>query len=194
MATLSDATFWTGAGGPGGRTTEPKRQSRFILSMDSVPVWVVKRVTKPSLSITEAGHQFLNHTFYYPGKLDWAPIDVTLVDPIDPDMAQTFLNIIKRAGYNPPTTREAAESHIITKNGFRPSIGGQISIKQITDGYGPGHKGVLEEWVIYNPFITSVQYGDLSYDSDELVQISVTMRYDYADLVFTRGDGTVDAL
>ena len=40
---------------------------------------------------------------------------------------------------------------------------------------------VIETWTLYNAWVQDVNFGSLSYDSDELVEISVKFRYDYAD-------------
>ena len=39
---------------------------------------------------------------------------------------------------------------------------------------------VVEQWDLINPIIKSVNFGDLAYDSDELVEYSMTIAYDYA--------------
>jgi hypothetical protein len=38
----------------------------------------------------------------------------------------------------------------------------------------------LRTWTLVNSFITSVNYGDLDYSSDELVSIEISVAYDYA--------------
>ena len=42
----------------------------------------------------------------------------------------------------------------------------------------------VEEWNLHNAFITSVKFGDLDYNSDDLVNIDLTIKYDYAILQF----------
>ena len=180
--------FWTG--GSGG-VIMPKRASRWLLSVGDIPTWVCKSVSKPSYSIGESSHRYLNHTFYFPGRLEWNTIDVTLVDPLDPDISRAMLHVTKAAGYRTPETEEMAQS-IITKAGMI-GILGDIRLEQLgqhaaaasaAQGFKEGQSGqfnsVLETWVLKNPWITSVNYGSLSYDSDELVDISVTFRFDYA--------------
>jgi len=39
---------------------------------------------------------------------------------------------------------------------------------------------VVEQWDLVNPIIKSVNFGDLAYDSDELVEYSMTITYDFA--------------
>jgi len=40
----------------------------------------------------------------------------------------------------------------------------------------------IETWSLYNPWIKSVNFGDLDYESDELVNVELSIRYDWADL------------
>jgi hypothetical protein len=84
--------FWSA------QNSDPKRKFRFQLLVDRIPVWVVKTVSKPSVTVNPVVHQYLNHEFRYPGRVTWdSPINVTLVDPLDPDLARTTLNMIRNA-------------------------------------------------------------------------------------------------
>ena len=38
--------------------------------------WMVKSIDKPSVSLSEASHEYLNHTFYYPGRVTWNSVSV----------------------------------------------------------------------------------------------------------------------
>ena len=54
---------------------------------------------------------------------------------------------------------------------------GTVKIVQIT----PNTEAV-ETWTLYNPIINSIQFGDLSYDSDDAVKYTMDIDYDYAKL------------
>lgn len=41
---------------------------------------------------------------------------------------------------------------------------------------------VIEEWEIINPIITNISWGDLDYGSDELVECTIDIKYDWAEL------------
>ena len=41
---------------------------------------------------------------------------------------------------------------------------------------------VVEEWKLNNPFVKSAKWGDLDYSNDELKQIDMVIRYDWASL------------
>jgi len=184
--------FWTGAGSS---VAMPKRQSRWLLTVGDIPTWVCKSVSKPSYTVGESAHRYINHTFYFPGRLEWNTVNATLVDPLDPDISRAMLDLTRRAGYNYPTDAEAAQS-ILSKAGMVSSLG-NISLKQLGPnvaiaGTATAPIGVresvpsaqtIEEWVLHNAWIQSVNFGSLSYDSDELVDIAVVFRYDYAQFV-----------
>ena len=41
---------------------------------------------------------------------------------------------------------------------------------------------VIEEWKMWNAWITNADFGQLDYTSDELVLLTMTLRYDYATM------------
>jgi len=45
-----------------------------------------------------------------------------------------------------------------------------------------GEGDVVEEWGIYNPIITSVNWGEFDYSSEDLINITVDIAYDYATI------------
>ena len=96
--------FWSDGTG-----NDPKRGFRWILLMDDIPVYTVKKVTKPAFTVQESTHQYINHTYYYPGRVEWQTVSMTLVDPVQPDAAQTFVEIVRDAGYAQQQTIRTTE-------------------------------------------------------------------------------------
>jgi hypothetical protein len=170
--------FW------GQANSEPKRQFRFELSFTSrngnqpgdIPVWTVKTATKPTAQISTITHQYIDHTFNFPGRVTWQPITVTLVDPVNPDLSFAFLDILGAAGYKYPDTANIAKVSL-SKEAFKNTIGSVI-IKQL-DAEGRE----IERWELINPIITSIDFGGtLSYDSDEMSEVTAEITYDWAEL------------
>ena len=178
MAFWSDASLGT---------PEPKRSYRWLLYLGDVPQWVVKKVTKPSFSITETSHTYINHNFYYPGKVEWSEVNVTLVDPASPDAVQTMYNALRASGYSPPENQ--FDTQTISKQRAVNALG-QVRIVQLGDQFADesdngamsAGQEFVEEWILYNAWIKDAKFGDLDYTSDELVEIELTLRYDYAKL------------
>tara|TARA_Y100000034_G_scaffold13821_4_gene14442 strand:- start:2549 stop:3175 length:627 start_codon:yes stop_codon:yes gene_type:complete len=168
--------FWGDCGFDGGNVTEPKRAYRWIMNINAAEEWIIKKVTKPGFEITETSHQFLNHTFYYPGRLEWATIDVTLVDPMDPDTTKYLSRLVENSGYHVPHSQNTNQWVSISKNASVDAIN-RIAISQI-DAAG----SAVETWTLHNPWVKSLKFGELDYSSDEMVEITMTLRYDWASL------------
>ena len=165
--------FWTDT--LNSTTKDPKRQYRFtvkLLNYDGGAQWYAKSVTKPSFTVTDTSHTYLNHKFYYPGRVEWSEISVTLVDPVSPDAAAETFAIIEAAGYHIPGDEN--DTTTMSKTRAVNSLG-SVVITQI-DSEG----NMLEEWILNNAFIKSVNLGDLNYESDGLSTITLGIRYDWA--------------
>jgi hypothetical protein len=171
--------FWSTNFGEDVTLNDPKRKFRFTVEFQGVAaaiggavLWYAKTVTKPSFQIAAAEHKYLNHTFYYPGSVTWQDVSVTLVDPVDPDMTATLSDIVVSSGYSPP-----ADTNSLTTMSKAKAAGalGTVIITQIDAEGKP-----LEQWTLWNSFMTEVKYGDLEYGGDDLSEMSVTLKYDWA--------------
>ena len=100
-----NAGFWSDS------TLEPKRKFRWVLNFAGVPQWIVKKVQKPTMTITEAEHTFLNYKFYYPGRVEFNEISITLADPVTPDATAIMERIVLASGYVPPNNFLTAQSN-----------------------------------------------------------------------------------
>ena len=171
-------SFWTTDFGDTSTTglKDPKRKFRFQVQMTGLStdtlLWYAKTVSKPSFTIAAAEHKYLNHTFYYPGSITWNDVVMTLVDPVNPDAAATFSNIMQASGYAPPPN--STKLATISKSSAAGALG-QVKIIQY-DGDG----AAVETWTLNNSFMTEVKYGDMAYGEDDLSVISVTLKYDWA--------------
>tara|TARA_R100000900_G_C3323057_1_gene161925 strand:- start:422 stop:1012 length:591 start_codon:yes stop_codon:yes gene_type:complete len=160
------------------KTVEPKRKFRWLLYWTGVPQFVVKAVKKPAYTVQTIPHQFLNYEFNYPGRVQWQDVTITLVDPVNPDSTKSLYKILENSGYVIPSNYDEATAATISKAGMVDALGTEIKLKQLdADGSVP-----IESWVIKNPLITSVDFDTLDYSQDDLLNIQVTIKYDYAVL------------
>jgi len=166
--------------------SEPKRAYRWIMEFGiaGLPSYLIKKVSpRPSWSLSEVKHNFLNHTFYYPGRVEYDEISVTIVDALDPDGVGTLQALLFASGYRTPDTANPGGDgnfNTVSKAGWSTANGaqmGDITISQL-DSTG-GH---VNDWHLVNPWIKACKYGDLDYESDDLLNIEVTLRYDYFKL------------
>jgi len=171
--------FWSTNFGEDTTLKDPKRKFRFTVEFQGVAaaiggavMWYAKTVSKPSFQIASSEHKYLNHTFYYPGSVTWQDVQLTLVDPVDPDMTATLTDIIVQSGYSPPSDTNSLST--MSKAKAAGALG-TVIITQIDSDGKP-----LETWTLWNSFITEIKYGDLEYGGDDLTEMSVTLKYDWA--------------
>ena len=181
--------FWAKNFGEDTTLKDPKRNFSFIVefsnlrSSDGPLLWFAKTAAKPSFAIAAAEHKYLNHTFYYPGSVTWNTISISLVDPVVPDVAATVADFIVQGGYTPPSTPNSLTTMSKAKAAGSMGI---VTVKQLdADGM------ILEEWTLWNSWITDVKFGDtLEYGNDELSTVDIELKYDWARLE-TKTDGSV---
>jgi hypothetical protein len=182
--------FWSTNFGQDTTLKDPKRKFRFTVEFNGINasqggalLWYAKTAAKPSFTVAETEHKYLNHTFYYPGSVTWNSISVTLVDPVEPDMTATVSDIIVASGYSPPTDANALGS--MSKAKAAGALG-TVTITQIDSDGNP-----LETWTLWNAFIKDVKYGDLEYGGDELTEVALELRYDWARVETTNNSSAV---
>jgi hypothetical protein len=160
---------------------DPKRSHRFILNLSDVPAYFVKTSRVPELTIkSDAKHQFLGHTFKFPGSATWSDsLEVVLVDTIDYNMAEKFISYLRTAGYIYPSqwSTDSGDPQYfkktIAKNKFPFK---QMKLERI-DADGKAY----ESWVLNNCFITKVNFGDHGYDKEDLINVTVSITFDWAE-------------
>ena len=141
------ANFWSDA-----TQLDPKRQYRWIMRIASIPAYVLKTVSKPGFTVSETEHRYLNHTYWYPGRVEWEPVTLTLADPVSPDMAATMSQILASSGYSPAQSQN--DTTTISKQQAVAALGNQVEIQQIDSEGRP-----VETWKLVNPFITDVKFN-----------------------------------
>ena len=170
--------FWSN------NTSEAKRNYRFKVTMNPFGtgaqsaagnvVWWAKTVTLPSFDVSEIEHNHMDNNYYFPGRVSWSEVSLTMVDPIDPDATDLLNDMLVRSGYKVPGSREAAiDKATVSKN--KATGLGDIQI-EVLDAEG----APVETWKLQNAFIKAAKFGDLDYSSDELKTVELTLRYDWA--------------
>ena len=170
-------SFWSDA------RLEPKRQYRFRVLLGGDKAYVVTKVKNPTVKISETPHKFLNHTFYYPGRAEWDPIDISFVDPSGPDdQSDNLYEKLLKSGYQSPTTNAASFAGF-TKYAATSVGVGSVRIQQLGPESGPGDTtlGAIAQWQLYNAFFTNISWGDYDYGGENMLELSTTIRYDYAE-------------
>ncbi len=158
--------------------SEAKRNYRFKVTLVAFgansTVWWAKTATLPSFDVSEVEHNHMDNKYYFPGRVSWSTVSMTLVDPISPDATGLLTEMLVKSGYNVPANEaKAANKKTISKS--KAAGLGAVKI-EILDAEG----AVVEAWELKNPFIQAATFGSLDYSSDDLKEVELTLRYDWA--------------
>ena len=159
--------------------TQPKLSFKWFASFgmgqDVVRTYTLRSFQRPSFSIATSEYVWLNDVNFKPGVLSWNPIEITLTDGEgrDENNAKKLVEMLNRSGYQTTTVNEPRSQ--IEKGKSSTALGGQMVLTQINADALP-----IEEWVLINPFLESVNFGQNNYGAEEIITIAMTIRYDYA--------------
>jgi hypothetical protein len=147
---------------------EPKTANRFILYVDGIPSYVVKGVSRPSLTQDAKQIDHINLRRFVKGKSVWGTISMTLYDPIVPSGAQAIMEWVR-----------LHHESVTGRDGYLEFYKKDLTLNIL----GPvGDK--VEEWIIKGAQITSVSFGDMDWASDDPVEFTVELQPDYCVLNF----------
>lgn len=158
---------------------EPKRNFRFQIqigpSSGAKIYWWAKTVTTPSYDVSEVEHHYLDNKFKFPGRVTWADVTLTLVDPVSVDAVAETNKLLVDSGYTVKTEANTSPKTISKKQ----AATGPLETFKIMVYNANGD--VLETWTLKNPFLKAAKYGDLDYSNDDLRTVEMTIGYDWAE-------------
>jgi len=146
---------------------EPKMQNRFMLLMDGVPSYMIRKTNRPSLKQEAVSVPHINVVRFVKGRTIWSTMELELYDAIVPSGAQAVMEWVR-----------LHHESVTGRDGYLEFYKKDLTIHVL----GPvGDK--VEEWILKGSQITQVSFKDLSWVADnELVTITVTIQPDYCIL------------
>ena len=147
---------------------EPKVQNRFILQVDGIPSFIMKKVSRPQIECGEVVLDHINIIRKVKGKCKWGDITMTLYDPIVPSGAQAVMEWVR-------TQHES----VTGRDGYADFYKKDLNIFVL----GPvGDK--IENWSVKGAYIKTAQFGDLDWSTETAVEIQLTLGVDYCVLEY----------
>jgi len=147
---------------------EPKMKNRYIMEIDGIESYLIKASNRPQIQFETITLDHINIKRKLQGKGEWQDFDITLYDPIVPSGAQQVMEWV-RLGHESITGRKGYADFY----------------KKDIDFYMLGPVGdKIEQWKIKGAFPSAVNFNDLSFDSNDPAEITVTISYDYAILEY----------
>jgi len=147
---------------------EPKKSHQFVMDIDGIPAYLIKASAKPQMSNGEVTLDHINVQRYVKGKTVWNNISVTLYDAIVPSGAQAVMEWV-RLHHESATGRD----------GYSSFYKKEIKLQQLSP-LGE----VVEQWILKGAFILDSNFGSLDWSTEDVVNIELTLRYDWALLSF----------
>jgi len=145
---------------------EPKLQNRFIMYIDGIPAFLVKKTGRPNIQFNEVTLDHINVKRKIKGKADWQNITTTLYDPVTPSGAQAVMEWV-RLSHESVTGRDGYSDFY--KKDIRFNALGPVG-------------DVVEEWICKGAYCSQANFGDMDWSSDTPTEITLTIRMDYAIL------------
>jgi len=147
---------------------EPKLGNRFIMEINGIESYIIKTASRPTFTSEVVELDHINVKRKIKGKSTWDDINITLYDPIVPSGAQQVMEWIR-----------SSHESLTGRDGYAAFYKKDITFYLL----GPvGDK--IEQWTLKGAFITSANFGELDWASNDPVSIELTLAYDYAILEF----------
>lgn len=150
---------------------EPLKKNRFLLRFPAdlgIQEWTLKSAKRPSIQQNSTEIQFMNTSTYVLGRYTWDEIQVTLRDPIGPSTSQAVMEWV-RLGSESATGRQ----------GYAAGYKRDLELEML-DPSGV----VVQKWILKNCFVTNADFGDLDYGTDDVAEVTITLRPDYCILAY----------
>lgn len=147
---------------------EPKVQNRFIMYIDGIPSYLIKKAASPQVSFGDIKLDHINVYRKLKGKAEWADIAMDLYDPITPSGAQAVMEWV-RLGHESVTGR----------NGYSDFYKKDLTLNIL----GPVGD-IVSEWVIKGAYVKNATFGDYDWSADAYTTIGLTVAMDYCVLNF----------
>ena len=147
---------------------EPQVQNRFIMYIDGIPAYLIKKASAPQLV---AGEIVLDHNNVYlkvKGKVRWQDMTLELYNPITPSGAQAVMEWVR-----------LSHESVTGRDGYSDFYKKDLTL----DILGPVGD-IVSEWVVKGAYVKSANFGDYDWSNDQAVTISMTIAMDYCVLNF----------
>lgn len=146
---------------------EPKVANRFIMYIDGIPAYLIKKASSPQFDTNEILLEHINVYRKIKGKVKWSDMTLDLYDPIAPSGAQSVME----------WARLAHES-VTGRDGYSDFYKKDIVLNIL----GPVGD-VVSEWIIKGAFVKNANFGDYDWSQgDAAANISLTIAMDYCVL------------
>lgn len=157
----SNEIFWT--------AYEPKTQNRFIMYLDGIPSFLIRKTDRPKIVSERKALDHINLQRYYKGKSIWQEVQMELYDAIVPSGAQAVMEWIR-----------LSHESVTGRDGYMDFYKKNVTVNVL----GPvGDK--VEEWTLVGAFVTNGDFQSVDWtNTGDPLSVNITVSYDYAILQY----------
>jgi hypothetical protein len=147
---------------------EPQVSNRFIMYIDGIPAYTIKKCSAPGFDESEIVLDHINVYRKLAGKRKWDDMNLELYSPIVPSAAQAVMewarlrmeSVTGRAGYSD-----------FYKKDLRLEILGPTL-------------DIVGEWIIKGAFAKNAKFGEFDFANEAYISINLVVAMDYCVLNF----------
>lgn len=148
---------------------QPAMTHQFVFFVEGIPTYLIRNASRPNVSFNTLSLPHINVNRRLKGKVDdYDDISLTLYDPIAPSGAQIVGDWL-RLHHEATTGRDGYADLYkkdVTYQGLDPT------------------GAFIQKWTLKGAFISSVDYSDADWGSDEEHTIDLSLTYDYPILEY----------
>jgi hypothetical protein len=156
----------------------PKLQYRFRVTLENFGVSsetqeLTKQVidaTRPNIQFDQIELPVYNSKIYLAGKHTWQAVSLTLRDDVNGNVSKLVgEQLQKQFNFFEQSSAASGLDYKFTQK-----------IELLDGGNGVNTPTVLETWELYGCYLTQVDYGSLSYSTNDPATVSLSIQYDNA--------------
>ena len=148
---------------------EPKQANRFILYVDGIPSYMIKKAAAINIAQGVVTLNHINKERKVKGKTKWGNVALSLFDPITPSGVQAVMEWVR-----------LHHESVTGRDGYSDFYKKDLTLNVL----GPVGD-IVSEWVLKGAFITSATFGDYDWDTEDTAQaIEMEVSIDFAILNF----------
>ena len=200
---MSTPLIWTNA------SLEPKRKFRYVVrfsgdNTDAEMANSLKNFTflaqtcdRPGVKLGATEHKYFNKTYYHPGRVTWEPnpltmklVDIQSTTTQKTDTNQTLLKAFVKSGLQ--VFKADGDFRTVGKDRAINALG-SVKIQVLSsltdstrlvdgDAFLASGDGIVETWELKNAWLESFKPDALDYGAEDLLTVTVAIRYDWCTL------------
>jgi hypothetical protein len=145
---------------------EPTVSNRFIMYIDGIPSYMIKKASAPSIEMGEIKLDHINTYFKIKGKAEWKDMELSLYNPISLSGQRVCMEWVR-----------LHHESVTGRDGYSDFYKKDVTL----DIVGPVGD-IVSEWVIKGAFIKNFSAGNYDWSTSDPTELTLTLGMDFCIL------------